>query len=563
MPFHKNVTVTSVFDELRKGEEFRKKYAREGSWDTWRAYYRGEWEDGILPVNLFFSMIRTIVPRIYFRNPGISVTPARPGLENAIFAQLLERIDNKLVEMMGLKKEMKKLVQDAFMFGTGVLKVGFGAEYTPTPPINEMEGVTAPRINKSNEQLEYNKKVVDNMPWGLRVPPSNFVVPDGCSSFDDAEWCAHKVTRPVMDVRKDPRLKNRSKIQASEPTGTMLGIDKQLYRDEVDLYEIKDKKFQRVMVATEGVDKFLLEEDDFFQEIYGYNYFPISFNEDDEVFWGIPDSQILEPRQRELNEIKTQNMKHRRLSIIKWLIKRGAVTNEEAAKLLSEDVSAVVNIDGEPTTDLKEVQASTIPTDLFNAEEGTMRDVREELGFSRNQMGEYHPKTNTTATESRIVQNATDLRIDERKDMSADVLQDAFGLINTLIFELWDEEIVLDVAGPAGVPLWVNFTPSMLSGGAYKLNIDPDTATPETRELREAKAMEVYQVFKENPLIDPQELTRYLLREMHGVEYDTLMRGMPKGAGATQQRPLNVGEYTQVLNQAGPLGLPVPMKGAY
>jgi hypothetical protein len=119
----------------------------------------------------------------------------------------------------------------------------------------------------------------------------------------------------------------------------------------------------------------------------------------------------------------------------------------------------------------------------------------------------------------------------------------------------------MDVMGPGGVPLWIQFTPAMLAEGAFRLNIDPDTATPKTRELREAKAMEVYQVFKENPLIDPRELTRYLLREMHGVEYDALMRGMPEGAGLTQQRPLQIGEYTQILNRAGPMGLPVPMQG--
>lgn len=563
MPFHKNVTVSSVLDDLKRGEDFRKKYAHEDSWDIWRAYYRGEWEDGILPVNLFFSMVRTVVPRIYFRNPGISITPAQPGQENAIFAQLLERIDNKLIEMMGLKNQMKKLVQDCFLFGTGVLKVGFGAEYTPTPPLEEISGVTAPKVSKFNERLEYNKLVRDNMPWAMRVHPGNFIVPEGCSSFDDAEWCAHKVTRPVMDVRRDPRLKNRHKVQPSEPTGSALGIDRQLYREDVDLYEVKDKKFERVMILAEGVDDFLLKEDDFFQEIHGFNYFPLSFNQDDEVFWGIPDSQILEPRQRELNEIKTQAMKHRRLSIIKWLAKKGTIAPEEVAKLLSEDVSSVVNIDGEPTTDLREVQASTIPADLLRAEESTMMDAREELGFSRNQFGEYHPKTNTTATESRIVQNATDLRIDERRDMLADLLKDAFDLINKLIFHLWNQEIVIDVVGPGGLPLWVNFVPSMLASGSYKINIDPDTSTPLTRELREAKAMEVYQIFKENPLIDPMELTRYLLREMHGVEYDSLMRGMPRGAGATQQRPLNVSQYTQVLNQAGPLGLPVPMQGAF
>jgi len=562
LPLHKKVSVSQVLDAINQGEEFRKKYACEDSWDVWRAYYRGDWEDGILPVNLYFMMIRTIVPRIYFRNPGISVTPARPGMHNAVFAQLLERVDNKLVQLMRLKKQMKKIVQDTFLTGTGVLKVGFGAEYTPTPPLSgEATNVRAPSINKSQEQLEYNPNVRANMPWAMRTPPGTFVVPDETECLEEAPWVAHEIVRPVMDVRRDPRFKNRQKVKPMEPEKTPLGLDKSVYTENVTLYEIRDKKFQRVLVATEGVDDFLLKEDDLLQQIHGLNYFTVSFNEDDEVFWGVPDAKILEPRQREINEIKTQAMKHRRLALIKWLAKRNAISEVEASKLLDENVSAIVNVDGDPNMDLAQVQASTIPTDLFNAGEETMMDAREEMGFSRNQFGEYHPKTNTTATESRIVQMATDIRVDERRDMVADMIQDAFELINKIVFQLWTEDVVMDVIGPGGVPLWIRFSPAMLSEGVYRLNIDPDTATPKTRELREAKAMEVYQVFKENPMIDPAELTKYLLREMHGVEYDSLFRGMPKGAGVTQQQALGIGEYTQILNRAGPLGLPVPMQG--
>jgi hypothetical protein len=396
------------------------------------------------------------------------------------------------------------------------------------------------------------------MPWIKRVQPANFVVPDETEDLDDASWCAHKVTRPVEDVRHDPRFKHRQKINPTYPSASDIGLEKQVYRENVDLYEIQDKKNKRVMVVTEDVNQPLLDQDDLFQQLHGFKYFPICFNEDDEVFWGIPDSQILEPRQLELNEIKTQTMKHRRLAIAKWFARRGVINEEEAAKMLSEDVGSVVDVDGNPYDEVREAQASNIPQDLIQAGELTMNDVREELGFSRNQFGEYHPKTNTTATESRIVQEAVDIRIDERRDLIADQITEAFKLIHSLIFKLWDVEIVMDVVGPGGIPMWIRFSPAMLANGAYRLDINPDTATPETREMREAKAIEVYQIFKENPLVDPVELTRYLLREMHGVEYDNLMRGMPPRAGATQQRALNIGQYTNILNRAGPLGLPIP-----
>jgi len=100
--------------QINAGIEFRKRYAYEGRWPVWRAYYRGDWENYVLPVNYFFSLLRALVPRVYFKNPAVSITPAMPGLLNAVFAQILERVDNKLLRAMKVKQHIKKMVQDAF-----------------------------------------------------------------------------------------------------------------------------------------------------------------------------------------------------------------------------------------------------------------------------------------------------------------------------------------------------------------------------------------------------------------------------------------------------------------
>ncbi len=90
--------------QIRKGLTFRKESAYEEKWDIWRRYYRNEFKPGVLPSNIFFKMIRTIVPRIYFRNPSISVQSAKPGMENLIFSKLVERVDNKILRQMKIKK---------------------------------------------------------------------------------------------------------------------------------------------------------------------------------------------------------------------------------------------------------------------------------------------------------------------------------------------------------------------------------------------------------------------------------------------------------------------------
>jgi hypothetical protein len=539
--------------QIRQGIAFRKKFARENKWDTWRNYYRGNWVSGTLPVNLFFRMMRTTVPRIYFRNPSISVTANKPGPEQQAFSQLIERIDNKLIRTMQVKQQIKRIVQNCFMFGTGIGKLGFGAQFTPTPDLGET-------INphSGDEIFEYNMNIRDNMPWFLSVHPGHFIVPAGLMNYEDTRWVANWIQRPLHDVQSDPRLKHTANLKASAERVTgaqnqpmLQGGDKP---DMVDLVEIRDAKFKKViLLAPFATDKVLLEDDDEMQLNGRLSYYPAVFNDDDEVFWGVADSQILEPQQLELNEIRTLEMKHRRLSIAKILAKRNSLKQEEIERLLSEDVLAVVQVDGE-LSDIETRMVSEIPMALRQAGVEVMNDVRENLGFSRNQSGNFSESGGRhSATEAQIVAQAAEIRVDERKDMIADILVNMFEDLHKVIFDKWNEEQVVSISGPNGLPVWVAFKPAMLKAASYDLNIDPDTAMPMTQAARTERANGVYNVLKDNPLIDPEQLTKYYLHELHGVQFDNMMRSLGQtfgqGQGQNPDQPLSTEQYVQMLSQ--------------
>lgn len=538
--------------QIRYGLQFRKDAAYEVSWKRWRQYYRGNWTDGILPTNIFFKMLRTTVPRIYFRNPSISIIATKPGMENAILAKLLERTDNKLIRNMKVKKQMKRIVQDAWMFGTGIGKKGFGSQYQASP---EQFGLTespnnASSLGKMNEFVEYNYDLQNNMPWFLRASPGTFIVPAGTEYIEDARWTAFIVSRPVEDVRRDPRLKNVANIKGTKSNDR---IPVETPVEMIDLYEIRDKKTGMVFVISpQQSDKVLLFEQDEFTRLRVNVASTLVFNEDDERFWGIPDSQILEPQQLEANEARTFAMYHRRLSIAKMLVRRGAMTSEDALKLVSADVSPVIQVDGDPRLAAYALTAADIPSGLLTSLELVERDVRETMGFGRNEFGEYRPGSRSpTATEVDVVSSAANIRVDERRDMVADLLVEVVSDFHPLIFNHWTEEQVEEIVGPAGIPFWISFKPAMLGKINYNVTADPDQSVPETKELREAKALKMYETLKLNPLIDPFKLTQYLLRELHGVQFDDMIRGLPPGFGMSPQTPFTVPQYGRFLQNVG------------
>src|SRR5258706_1053473 len=118
---------------ISKGKKFRETYALENEWPKWQRWYRGRWTAGTLPSNIYFKIARTFIPRVYYRNPSVSITPSMPGIENMLMCKLIERADNKLLTRMQIKQAMKTAVQHSFMYGTGGIRLGYGAEFTPPP----------------------------------------------------------------------------------------------------------------------------------------------------------------------------------------------------------------------------------------------------------------------------------------------------------------------------------------------------------------------------------------------------------------------------------------------
>lgn len=520
-------------EQIDSGLKFRKKQAYEASWARWRQFYRGDYEPGVLPINLFYMMIRSMVPRLYFRNPSASVVPAEPGFETMAWARILERVDNRQIEEMGIKSEIKAMTQDAFMYGTACGKLGFGGQFTYDIKAGNTSG--RPLMK---QRLEYNDNIVENMPWFMRGHTRNLVVPSGTVRISDARWIAMIHQRHVEDVRADTRfapIRKRVKpgtFQEVFPTSRAMHMELQKSQ-LVEFAEIYDKKTKQVIVLAPHVEyqsgaAILYQGPD---TLLSRNV-PIKtlvFNPDGDSFWGIPDSQIIEPFQLEINEIRTILMHARRQLNVKFLARRGAMLEEEVEKMQSEDARAVAFTEQDPRTAIQKIEGDyNTVLSLTNALTAILQDVRESVGFSRNQFGEYNSRSgDTTATEATIVNRASEIRLDERRDALADLLSEIIVDVNDIMFHHWTTEQVVQVLGPGGVPVWVRFQPTMLSRGKYTVKVDSDNGLPETRQIREQRAKEMYAILKDNPLIDPMKLTSYLLHEVHGTAFDDMMRFLP------------------------------------
>lgn len=557
-----NDFVNEWTSKIDSGLKYRKKFSSEDHWRKWREQYRGKWNSRIIPINRVFSMGRSLLPRVYFRTPSVMVTPLRPEFE--AHSRVVEAIDNYLIRELNLKYAIKKACLDSYLCGTGPIKLGYDSEFgfIPRQAVDTDTGTITQVSTKTGDQIEYKVNVKPGMPWALRARPEDVVTPWGYDDPQTFPWIAHAIFRPLKDVQEDQKYNENKKKLSGGFSQQWKVKNPHLNREDNNesyclLWEIRDVRKRKVYIISE--DTLLLDEDDALQ-IEGLPWEFITFNEDSEHPWGISDVFINSPQQKELNEIRTQASALRKLSVIKILYQKGVLKKEELDKLLSteiEDIGAGIEVDSDSLGgSIMEFQPKNTTNDTTTETREVEKDMRENSGFSTNQLGEFSPFHGKTATEAQIVSQAAETRMDERRDIVADVVSNILRKWNQFIFKYWTGEKVIQVVGEQGKAEWISYTGDMLKG-EYMLKVDPDSGLPISRGMRYQMNKELLELLKGDVFIDQIKLRKMLLRQFDWLDptADQLVQesqGMGEGGlGGTPERPLPFEEMMARMGARG------------
>lgn len=518
-----NEEVNHWIAEIKAGEKYRDTYSFSKKYSDFRKYYRGDWKNDVVPVNRIFSFGRSLIPQVYFRAPRITATATRPDL--VAHAMVVEAIDNWLIKELKLKQTIKSAILHAYYAGTAPVKLGYDSEfgYNPLHAVDQ-DSSTATQIGRTGESkgknIEYNINVRPGMPWALPMMPEDVIVPWGYANVDALPWIAHRILRPLDDVKGDQKYSNTDGLKGSRQAKYFENRPS-FKKDEVqqfcELYEIRDVRTREVLVICE--DKLLLKADDALQ-IEGVNYEFLTFNEDPEYFWGIPDVHILEPQQLELNDARTQSSKHRRIALLKFLYLEGALSKENLDLFLSGNVGPAVEIKGESLMNSIIQMTPHIPPDLRMATLEILQDMQLSMGFNENATGNFKQGTPPSAAETITASGPQEVRIEERRDIVHDLLTNIIRKWNQYIFSFWTGERVVKIVGPQGADMWVKYTGEELRG-EYSLIIDPESGVPITRGLRAQISQGLLKQYGGDPMIDQSSL-----RRQHLANFEWIMPGV-------------------------------------
>ena len=417
--------------KIKKAAELRERFVKYNGkpwkevYQDGRKYYRGDWAEDIIPVNRTFSFGRSLIPAVYFRSPRVTVTALRP--EYVLNARVVEAVDNYLIQHTKLKKTLKMAALHAYLAGYGPIKLGYDSEfgYIPDQAVGS-DMMTATQFGKSQvRNIEYNENIQPGLPWALPEKPENIIVPFNYQDPDSLPWIANILLRPLEDVKQDQKYKNTKDLQGTKTLHHLSPEKRSPFLHETgevlaELIEVRDLSTGMIYVICE--DRLLLAVDDALQ-IAGLPWEFVIFNDDPEYFGGIPDVCIIEPQQLELNEIRTQASRHRKIALLKFLFQKGVMTEEELTKFFSGEVGPGIEVDTDMLSSAVQLLQPHVPTDLQAEAQVVKGDMRESIGMSENQAGAFTPYHNKTAAETLQVAGAFEERTNERRDIMADVLR--------------------------------------------------------------------------------------------------------------------------------------------
>lgn len=554
---------------ISRAKKFRDQVKEKQNWGRLLDEYKGEYKlnnQAIKspPINIIYGYVETGIAKIYFRDPYISVNPK--GQDFIARAKLLEPTINYIIPEIGLKKEIEKVLKDTFLVGHGWLKYGYINE------IGESEGEHA---GDKTEFIKNEDIFVTYVPWEdvlfdvtlCKDPPY------------DCRWIAHRIIRPIDEIKNDPKYKNTSNIKTNVSVRDAKGdkIDETMRDTDLDLFEfweVWDKESNKIYAVAEGSDKYLREDDNEY-EMKGLPFSMLKFNKINGEAYPLSDCFIIEPQVLERIKLRASQLNHVKRWARQISVEVGAMTKEEMEKF-SQGVDGAVTQRKLGSNPPIPIQYGPMQEEIFALDTLIQQDMDMVIGQTEVDRGGIAKTKTKTKYELMQQENASNGRQIKRQDMLEDFLEEVAQKIIELLkqFQTTKRYVRMSGLSPQDIAAAFPGTKADATGiyfdkddiqGDYDVEVKAGSTLPLNKQGR-MQTLET--IFKIAPAIGitpgspvSMELGKEFLREldMKGVEkaYEQQIQMMAQQAMLAQQAQRAQQMRPPVPVQARPVPQPV------
>lgn len=505
-------------EKIERAKKARQKWREQFRIRLCYQYFEGTQRPSNIPesewitINMIYSMLQADLPVLYSTDPYFYVSLKKSYTPNPMDIPLFEQrgkvrqaMLNYLKGEIGLKKKARLSIFDAY-FQYGIAKVHLYAELMENPdygkPIID-EDTEIAMLGDDGNAIMQPEYVPTNKTYCLtRIHPDDFLVDEDAGPIgDDTSWRAHRIKRPLDEVKEDKKYekKGRDTVQATETkdesdkereqrkTGGLLTPDNSKTPDIVTLWEVWDRKNKKWLTVSEGCKEFLIEPEDFPPGIEDDPFVDIRFTLRDDSWYPLPPISQLLDSQREYCMNRSKRQTHRKRFNRKYSMYDAAYNNpEEAASKLENGDDGTVILQQQPGQSVFPIQDAPLDQSEM-IELGYLRqDFADLSGAGPNQRGSTQGVG--SATESGILEKRAQIREGDKRGLVKDFLVEIARKLDQLIQANITQDQAVKVTGPQG-EFWelIRQTDYEEIAGEYEYNLDVGSQLSQMPEVARAQ----------------------------------------------------------------------------
>lgn len=476
--------------------------------------------------NEFWTNVQVMVPNLYFQNPRVSITPLIEAalvpqseidlttgqlvklppkmVDGQAAASLAENVIYDYYKHLKAKQTIQMVTYDAVVTGLGWSKMVWHTELSGA----EKDDITV---------------IKDDVTWERLNPLNVFVDPEATSpDLSDAKYIILKYFKPTEVIKKNPLYKGVEKLKGTKQL-MFSGDDKNasnadMYKaidgdkPDVDrnvLYEVYDRINRKIKVYVDGMKR-PIRYDDWNDE------FPVKalmFNRDAESFYPIADFTAYEAQVLLKTKLRRKMVDlFNKLNRI-YAVNSNIVDKEKVQAMLDSNTGGVIPVPITGSQSIRDI--------LVNLNDFTMNDSYlalqnvadtdiERLSGINDAMRGLITSAKRTATEMLNISGSANLRIEMKKDVVANYVEDCTLRMLTLLQQNVDEKRVQKVIHEEQTQ-WLPWNKDDIAG-RFAISIDVGDMTKQNPEMKAKQALEAYQMYVASPFVDQVDLTKNALK---------------------------------------------------
>lgn len=499
---------------------------------------------------LFYS-----APDISFVSDGPSLplappTPAQPGQPQppppptwGSLTLVHQQLINELLSdaQLGVKGTVGKSLLDVLLpAGVGPVRVGYTAITQPIPmPVPDPTGMASVDPATGEPAVQMVPVPIHEEFFVSRLSPMALLLPTEFRDTDirNAAWVGYEFIKPVSQLRAEYDVDEDVDI----PTGgekPYFGKDDAPPEDQGDppvsgvyieyrgaLYgKTRHPKEIWCLVLVEGMDtplKHAKSPHQTFGEdgrlspdsIKDFTILPLWIRDLPDSAWVPSDSTLTGPLTRELNKYRTQAIQQRDSARQVILYDPSKLTPEVKDKIEAGEINTMVPVAPEAlaagvNTIMAQVVTASLGRESYVGQDYMQADREKIHGISANQTG-ANASRKTTATEASIVNRNTEARFNQEQARVLAWYLSVVRTLDTLVLRYGDERLAITLLGPERGKFWAQFK-GMLAGG-YRYEVQTDSGKYMDAEASRRQLLQMYQMVRQDPLINPKPLIDKLL----------------------------------------------------